>query len=330
MCAISPCPDTTWLELPEGKIQLVQAVCVIGRLGDCNLVLSDEGVSRHHARIGLQATTGHAVTDLGSTNGTYVNGLKISGPTALRDGDTIGIGSLTMRFRAGASTSEAATAVSAGAPHNRQGILLSAPECLLANALRAVISGQPDFTLAGHATESRTTRQLYGRLRPSAVLLDASSDSVGALSLLADLLAADRDARVVVLMERADADYVQRVLRRGALACLLKGDPPNELVRSLESALAGSVYLSRQIAAIALRHLAGSDEAGRRGGPAGLTDRELEIFHLIASAKANREIAAILGMSVKTVETHKENIKLKLGVTSAAELSNRAREWLVS
>jgi DNA-binding CsgD family transcriptional regulator len=93
--------------------------------------------------------------------------------------------------------------------------------------------------------------------------------------------------------------------------------------------VAGSVYLSRRVAAVTVRQLAGSREAGRRAGPSGLTDRELEIFHLIAAARPNREIAQALGMSVKTVETHKENIKIKLGATSAAELAERARVWLV-
>jgi DNA-binding NarL/FixJ family response regulator len=106
------------------------------------------------------------------------------------------------------------------------------------------------------------------------------------------------------------------------------GERWHALIRALQSAAAGSVYLSRRIAAVTVKLLAGSKEGGRRDGPQVLTNRELEIFHLIGGAKANREIAASLGMSVKTVETHKENIKIKLGVANSAELSERAREWL--
>jgi DNA-binding NarL/FixJ family response regulator len=148
--------------------------------------------------------------------------------------------------------------------------------------------------------------------------------------LLTDVLVADPEARIAAVLARPDPDFIGRVLRHGALACILRSDPPEELIRALYSAVAGSVYLSRRVAAVTVRQLAGSKEAGRRDGPQGLTDRELEIFHLVGGAKANREIAAALGMSVKTVETHKENIKIKLGVGSAAELSERAKAWLTS
>jgi DNA-binding NarL/FixJ family response regulator len=198
----------------------------------------------------------------------------------------------------------------------------------VSDALHRLIDGRSDLAVAGHSADHRQVVQLQAKCQPDAILVDASLEGLDALTLLGDLLAADRDGRIAVLLARPDPDFIHRLLRRGALACVLKSDPPEELVRALQSAVAGSVYLSRRVAAVAVRQLAGSKEGGRREGPAGLTDRELEVFHLVGAAKANREIATLLGMSVKTVETHKENIKVKLGAASAAELADRAREWL--
>ena len=329
MSVHSPSAEDAWLETPEGRLHRIGRACVIGRLGSCDLVLGDESVSRKHARIGLEPKGGHTVADLGSTNGTYVNGLKIAEEIPLRDRDTIGIGACLLKYRKGQAVSEMSTKTRVAAPSARQRrVLVAADASLEGDGLLRSIDGQPDLRVDGHATDARQALQMYERLRPDIVLLDASTDGVGAFSLLADLLAADPDARIAALLARPDPDYINRTLRRGALACVLKTDPAEELIRALQSAAAGSVYLSRRIAAVTVKQLAGSKEGGRRDGPQVLTDRELEIFHLIGGAKANREIAASLGMSVKTVETHKENIKIKLGAANSVELSERAREWL--
>lgn len=327
--SLSQLPDA-WLELPDGRLHRVGKECVIGRLGDCDLVLSGEGVSRRHARLAAVGKTGaHAVSDLGSTNGTFVNGLKLAQPVQLGDRDMIGLGNLQVKYRTGQAVSEMSTLVNVRAPEAQpRRIVVAADTSLVGDGLLRLVERHPGWVVAGHAAEARQIIQLQSQFHPEAILLDASIDGVGALSLLGDLIAAAPDAQIAVLLSRPDPDFISRVLRRGALACVLKSDPAEELVRALESVLAGSVYLSRRVAAVTVRQLAGTKEGGRRDGPQGLTDRELEIFHLIGGAKANREIAAALGMSVKTVETHKENIKIKLGVATAAELSGRAREWL--
>jgi two-component system, NarL family, nitrate/nitrite response regulator NarL len=329
MAADRPSPKDAWLETPEGRMHRVERTCLLGRLGQCDVVLADEGVSRQHARIATLAKAGHSIVDLGSTNGTYVNGLRITEATLLRDQDTIGLGSCRLKFRTSKAVSELATETAMpGTAVERRRVLIAADESLIGEGLLRMIENRADLQVAGHAAEPRRALQMHARLRPDVMLLDASTDGIGALSLLTDLLAADPEARIAAVLSRPDPDFIGRVLRHGALACVLRSDPPDELIRALHSAAAGSVYLSRRVASVSVRHLAGSKEGGRRGGPEGLTDRELEIFHLVGGAKANREIAAALGMSVKTVETHKENIKIKLGVASASELSERAKAWL--
>ena len=329
MPAKAPPPPDAWLELPDGHVHRFRGECAIGRLPDNHLVLADAASSRHHARIAPDGNGGYTLADLDSANGTFLNSLRLhpSAPAPLRDRDMIAIGAALLRFRLVTTAAEMATETSP-LPLNRRKILVIGETSLAGDGLRRLLDAQAEFTVAGHAPDAISARQMHAKLRPDVVLFDASADALGALSLIRDLLAADSDTRVLALVERADPAYVPRLMRAGALGCVLRTDPAEELLRALSSAAAGSVYLSRRVAAAALRQLAGSEEAGRRGGPAGLTDRELEIYHLIGAGKPNRDIAAALGMSVKTVETHKENLKVKLGLASAADLAERAKAWV--
>lgn len=329
MPAKAPQSTEAWFELSDGRVHEIRGECTIGRLLENQLVLHDGVVSRLHARVTRAGPGRYLLSDLGSANGTFLNGNRLTAGNhaQLDDRDAITIGTLPVRFRlaeeAASFTTERA---SARAPKKK--ILIVGESSLGGDGLRRVIDAQAQFEVAGHAPDATRARRIHAEMHPALVLIDGAADALGVISLVRDLIAADSETRILVLVERADSDYVSRLVRAGALACVLRADPADELQRALTSAAAGSVYLSRRIAAIALRQLAGSDEAGRRGGPLGLTDRELEIFHLIGGGLPNREIAGKLGMSVKTVETHKENLKVKLSLTSAADLAVRARAWI--
>jgi DNA-binding NarL/FixJ family response regulator len=316
-----------WLEFLDGRVHRVGAECTIGRLPENHLVLGDVGISRHHAHIRASDTGGYALSDDGSTNGTFLNDVQIAGSTPLRDGDRITVGSVTLRFRCG---NDAATFVTVERVNTQAGrtILVVCPPSVLAAGLERLISAERGFAYSGHAGTPAAARQLVTAGRPDAIVLDASADLAGSLTLIRDLLAVHPAVRILVLVERADPTFVARLMRTGALGCVLRADSGEEMVRALQGILTGGIYLSRRVAAAALTQLAGSDEAGRRGGPGGLSDRELEVFHLVGAGRPNRDIATALGMSVKTVETHKENIKVKLGLPTAAAVAERARAWL--
>jgi len=329
MPAKTPQPAEAWFELPNGRVHEIRGECGIGRLLENQLVMSDSGVSRLHARVARAGPGRYLISDLGSANGTFLNDTRLTtgNPATLGDGDAINIGTLPLRFRLAEAAAGFITE-RPGARVAKKKILLAGESSLGGDGLRRVIEAQVQCEVAGHAPDAARARRLHAEMHPDLVLIDGTADAVGNLSLVRDLIAADSEARILALIERADSDYVARLMRAGVLACVLRTDPSDELQRAITAALAGSVYLSRRVAAVALRQLAGSEEAGRRGGPRGLTDRELEIFHLVGSGRPNREIAGALGMSVKTVETHKENLKVKLGVASAADLAQRARAWI--
>lgn len=321
-----PIKPDAWLELPDGRIHSLTSKVTIGRSPDNDLPLPFAGVSRYHATVAYAATGPFSISDAGSTNGTFVNGLRVGQPAPLHDKDILNIGAATLRFHLAGNTDFATEAHIPVAL--RHPVLLVEESSIISDALTSLIRSLPEFMVAGHAKSAAEARRLSAELHPEAVIIDGSLEALGTLSLLRDLLAADPDTRALVLLDRADSDYMARLLRSGTLGCVLKDDPADEFHRALNSTLAGNVHLSRRVAASTLRYLAGSTDAGRREGPLGLTDRELEIFHLIGAGRQNRDIAVALGMSVKTVETHKENLKIKLGLPNASAVAERARNWV--
>jgi DNA-binding NarL/FixJ family response regulator len=315
-----------WLELPDGRIHVLKARNSIGRSPDNDLALPYAGVSRHHATVIYDPTGAYRLADAESTNGTFLNGLRVAQPAPLRDKDVLNIGAAALRFhQSGTSDFSTEAHIAAALKHP---VLLVEDKSMLSDALSSLIESLPEFKVAAHAKSAADARRLSAQLHPEAIVIDASFEALGTLSLVRDLMAADPDSRTLVLLDRVDSDYMTRLLRSGILGCVLKDDPVEEFQRALNSTMAGNVHLSRRVAAATLKFLAGSADAGRRGGPAGLTDRELEIFHLIGAGRPNREIAIALGMSVKTVETHKENLKIKLGLSSASAVAECARGWI--
>ena len=141
----------------------------------------------------------------------------------------------------------------------------------------------------------------------------------------------DPQTRVLVFTGLSDLSYIERALRAGTLGYMLKSDPTGQVLEAIRVVSEGGMYLSRQIAGSALRQL-GMSNAGStpRAGPSTLSDREFEVFRLIGLGQPNRDIATALGISVKTVEAHRENIKVKLNLNSATELASSAKSWAES
>jgi predicted component of type VI protein secretion system len=241
MAAKAPLPPDAWLELPDGHVHRFRGECAIGRLPDNHLVLADAAASRHHARINPLGTDRYALADLGSANGTYLNSLRLDPavPAPLRDRDVITIGAAQLRFRLVNHAAEIATETGP-APVSRKKILLVGETSLAGEGLRRVLDAQPEYSVAGHASDASRARQLHVQLHPDVVILDASVDAPGALSLIRDLLAVDSDTRLLAIVERADPDFVPRLMRTGALGCVLRADPAEDLLRALAFISAGA------------------------------------------------------------------------------------------
>jgi len=133
--------------------------------------------------------------------------------------------------------------------------------------------------------------------------------------------------RILILTQYDAPLYAERALRAGALGYVVKDQAPDEVLNAIRTVLSGEVYLTRAVAGLLLHKLVGGTTKTSRTGVEKLTDRELHVLQLLGAGLSTREIADHLNLSFKTVETHRENIKSKLGLDGAAELIHFANEW---
>jgi DNA-binding NarL/FixJ family response regulator len=147
------------------------------------------------------------------------------------------------------------------------------------------------------------------------------------LELIKSLKAQIPHLRILVLSQYEAPEYAERALRAGAMGYVMKQEPADEVLNAIRTVLAGEVYLTRGMAGVFLRKLMVMAPKAISQGVKDLTDRELHVLALLGTGLSTREIAAELKRSVKTVETHRENIKQALSLQNAAELIHYATEW---
>ena len=196
-------------------------------------------------------------------------------------------------------------------------LLLVDDHTIVRQGLRMLLGAFPEFEIVGEADTGTAALSKVGELAPDLVLLDLSLPDVGGVEVLHQLRDSGSAARVVVLSMHTEAEYVRPAMQAGAVGYLVKGADVADLVRALRSALRGEPWLSPSVTRVLLED---SDAAG--AGP--LSDRETVVLRLVARGKTSREIAAILGISAKTVENHRQNLKDKLDIHDVAGLTRYA------
>lgn len=135
------------------------------------------------------------------------------------------------------------------------------------------------------------------------------------------------DLKILVLSMQPESLYADRVLKAGALGIVSKGDEPDTVLRALTTVMNGEFYLSRATQARVLKQLLRRKLPSSENPVSRLSDRELHVFQMLGTGYSTAEVAGHLGLSVKTVETHRENIKRKLRLQDAKELIQAAKAW---
>jgi len=194
---------------------------------------------------------------------------------------------------------------------------------MIRESLRGMLSEQPGLEVVGDAGDGRTAVRLAGELSPDVVVMDVTMPDLNGIEATRQLRAAHPDVRVVGLSMHADREFVKEMLGVGASGYLLKDCPFSELVAAIRAVAAREVYLSPKVAGAVVGDYLGGPDAGRYGGRA-LTPREREILQLVADGKNSKEIASLLKLSVKTVDTHRRQVMEKLKLYSVAELTHYA------
>ena len=188
---------------------------------------------------------------------------------------------------------------------------------VLRHGLRLLIDGQPDLQVVGEAERGRGAAAAIARAGGAdVVVLDVSMPDTTGPAIAAELRAALPETKIVALTRHGERAYVQQMLQNGASGYVLKQTAGDVLIAAIRTVLGGGTYLDPAVAGRMFE--SGVAARGTAGGE--LTPREREVLTMVAWGHTNKEIASTLGVTVKTVETHKMNGLQKLGITSRADL----------
>ena len=202
-------------------------------------------------------------------------------------------------------------------------VLLADDHTIVREGFRKMLELEGDFEIVGEAQDGRQALALAKKLRPAVVLMDIAMPQLNGLEATRQVLKALPATRVLMLSAHSDDAYVQNATESGAVGFLVKQTSAHEVCRAIREVHQGKTFFSPAIS----KRLqpSGPERAGAaRKKAAQLTSREVEVLQLIAEGKANKEIAAELGISIKTVEKHREHLMTKLDIHDTAGLTRYA------
>jgi len=211
-------------------------------------------------------------------------------------------------------------------------ILLADDHTLVRQGLRRILEEQPDWQVVAETGNGRDAVRLAAELHPDVVVLDIGMPQLNGIEAARQVSRRLPSARVLILSMHADEVHIRKAVEAGASGYLVKDSADSELVKAVTAVAQGASYFSPAAAAVLLdeyrRSRAGRGAADRYDL---LSDREREVFQLMAEGHSNKSIAGLLGVSPATVETHRAHVLEKLDLHSVAEVVlYAARRGLIS
>ncbi len=210
-------------------------------------------------------------------------------------------------------------------------VVLADDHTLVRSGIRALLAQQmPQVEVVGEAGDGRQVLELVRTLRPDLVLLDIAMPGLNGLTTTARLAREHPATRVLILSTYGAEDYVIQAFHDGAAGYLLKKSAADELTKAVLAVMRGEKFLcaniSKHVAALCLEHANGRPLTRRT-----LPVRQREVLQLVAEGRSNKEVASLLGVSIKTVGTHREHLMRALGIHDATGLVRYAiRTGLIS
>jgi two-component system, NarL family, response regulator NreC len=210
-------------------------------------------------------------------------------------------------------------------------VLIADDHRIVRDGLRALLEKQADINVVADAENGRATVQMALRLKPEIVIMDVSMPDLNGIDATRLIVSQLPGVRVIGLSMHSDRRFVAQMFKAGASAYLLKDCAFEELFRAVRVVLAGQTYLSPEIAGPVMEDYVRRFSETDTTGFSVLTAREREVLQLLAEGKSTKHVAANLNLSIKTVETHRQQIMSKLNIKNAADLVKYAiREGLTS
>jgi len=193
----------------------------------------------------------------------------------------------------------------------------------------AGLLGSHGFTIAGSAASAAEGLDLIRKVKPELAILDISLASSDGLELIKQIQS-EKPAPAVLVMSMHDENiYAERVLRAGARGYVMKKEPSERIFAAIAEVLRGELAVSHRVKQELLALSVGCKRPGEAPDSflSALSDRELQVFELLGQGIPTREIAARLHLSIKTIESYRENLKVKLHLPNGASLVQRAIQW---
>src|SRR6266496_2438103 len=201
-------------------------------------------------------------------------------------------------------------------------ILIADDHEVVRHGVRALLQGHAGWEICGEAIDGRDAVDKAAQLKPDLVILDIGMPNLNGLDAARQILRAEPQTRVLVLTIDESEQVMREVLNTGARGFLLKSDAARDLVAAVEALEHHRTFFTSKVAEMVLNGYVNGTKPATPPEPARdrLTPREREVVQLLAEGKTTKEVAAVLGMSVKTAETHRSNIMRKLNFHSVSQL----------
>ncbi|MCQ2589829.1 MAG: response regulator transcription factor [Treponema sp.] len=199
---------------------------------------------------------------------------------------------------------------------------------LFSRGLAQLIETQKTLKVVGTAKDRSEALELINKITPDLAIVDLNLGQEDGLELIKDILSFRPQTKVLVLSMHDERFYAERALNAGAKGYIMKEEAETQVINAIQTVLSGEIYLSTAEKQRLNRLVKGNSEIQNDFDTiSALSDRQFQIFSLIGKGLGTVEIAGKLNLSIKTIDTHKENIKSKLHCTSSAELRQMAIEW---
>ena len=213
---------------------------------------------------------------------------------------------------------------------NKLRIILAEDHETIRDGLKLLVNARSDMEVIGEADNGRKALQLADEFSPDVVVMDISMPELNGLQATKKLKDKCPKVRVLILTRHTEPGYLQELLQAGASGYVLKQSKSEELIRAILAVAAGQTYLDPAVTERAVTQLRESGQDTRKVPNANLTAREADVLRLIALGYVNKEVAARLNLSVKTVEAHKSNAMNKMGMKSRVDIVRYAvlQDWL--
>jgi DNA-binding NarL/FixJ family response regulator len=211
-------------------------------------------------------------------------------------------------------------------PEKKITVLLADDHAIVRQGLTALLNTDGHFIMVGQATNGREAVEMAHKLKPDVILMDIAMPVLNGMEATRQILAANATAKVVILSAHSDDEYIERMRAAGVAGFLEKQTSAEILAKAIREVAKGNVFFSPSIA----KRLRDTENQPRdregllKANGSQLTAREAEVLQLVAEGSANKQVAAQLGISIKTVEKHRQNLMDKLNIHDTAGLTRYA------